>query len=109
MLYPDIRLILEHRATAFALFVKSQRKWTSPPTKPESISSFKDRLKEFGYSVDHILPHGSYLMNMGNPDRSVGSPRYYTYKDKCDECAERNARSLTSASLMNSSDVKSSD
>ena len=78
MLYPDIRLILEHRATAFALFVKSQRKWTSPPTKPESISSFKDRLGEFGYSADHILPHGSYLMNMGNPDKYVDSPQKHT-------------------------------
>lgn len=59
---------LECRATAFALFVKSQRKWTSPPTKPESIASFKSRLKDFGYSTEHILPHGSYLVNMGNPD-----------------------------------------
>lgn len=61
----------QHRATAFALFLKSQRKWTAPPFKPESISLFKDRLREFGYSPDHILPHGSYLVNLGNPDECV--------------------------------------
>lgn len=55
-------------ANAFALFLKSQRKWSSPPLTNESISLFKSRLKEYDYAAKFILPHGSYLINLGNPD-----------------------------------------
>ncbi|KAL1677425.1 xylose isomerase-like protein [Schizophyllum commune] len=55
-------------ANAFGLFVKSQRKWDSADLKDTSISLFAERLREHGYSPEHILPHGSYLVNLGNPD-----------------------------------------
>ncbi|KAF8828795.1 hypothetical protein HHX47_DHR3000191 [Lentinula edodes] len=55
-------------ANAFALFLKSQRKWISPPLTESSISLFKSRMKELSYNPKHILPHGSYLINLGNPD-----------------------------------------
>lgn len=55
-------------ANAFALFLKSQRKWSSPPLTEASISLFKSRLKEYDYAPKFILPHGSYLINLGNPD-----------------------------------------
>lgn len=58
-------------ANAFALFVKSQRKWTSPLLTQESIELFKSRLSEFNYHPDLVLPHGSYLINIGNPDKWV--------------------------------------
>lgn len=58
-------------ANAFALFLKSQRRWTSPPLTATSISSFKARMKEFGYPSRMILPHGSYLINLGNIDAYV--------------------------------------
>lgn len=57
-----------HRANAFALFVKSQRKWSSPPLTDENVASFKARMNEFGYDPTHVLPHGSYLINLANPD-----------------------------------------
>ena len=59
------------RANAFALFLKSQRKWTSPNLTERSIEAFKARLREFGYAPDLVLPHGSYLINLGNPDEFV--------------------------------------
>jgi AP endonuclease-1 len=59
------------RADAFALFLKSQRKWSGPPMSEDSVDLFKRRLKEFGYDPAHILPHGSYLVNLGNPDAYV--------------------------------------
>lgn len=61
----------EYRAESFALFLKSQRKWTSKDLTPASIASFKARVKTFGYDMSQILPHGSYLVNLGNPDQSV--------------------------------------
>lgn len=68
-------VIRHHRANAFALFVKSQRKWSSPPLADESVASFKERMKEFGYDPKYILPHGSYLINLGNPDTYVPNMR----------------------------------
>ena len=59
------------RANAFAIFLKSQRKWTSPDLKPSSIDMFKERMKDYGYSNGVVLPHGSYLINLGNPDPYV--------------------------------------
>ena len=55
-------------ANAFALFVKSQRKWDAPPLRAENIEAFKRRMQDLGYSSKYVLPHGSYLINLGNPD-----------------------------------------
>lgn len=66
--------MLSIRANAFALFLKSQRKWISPPLTEGSIKKFKARMDEHKYSPDVILPHGSYLINLGNPDKYVPCP-----------------------------------
>lgn len=55
-------------AKAFALFTRNQRQWKSAPLPEKSIALFKERCKEFGYEAKHILPHDSYLINLGNPD-----------------------------------------
>ena len=55
-------------ATAFALFTKNQRQWKAAPLTAESIALFKERCEEFGYTPRQILPHDSYLINLGNPD-----------------------------------------
>ena len=55
-------------ANAFALFSRNQRQWTSPPLKEEEITAFKAALADSGIQPEHILPHDSYLINLGNPD-----------------------------------------
>ena len=55
-------------ATAFALFTKNQRQWFSAPLNEKSIISFKENLEKSGISVDYVLPHDSYLINLGSPD-----------------------------------------
>ena len=55
-------------AKAFALFTRNQRQWKSSPLTKKSISLFKERCEEFGYSAEHILPHDSYLINLGHPE-----------------------------------------
>ena len=55
-------------AKAFALFTRNQRQWKSSPLTKKSISLFKERCEEFGYEAKHILPHDSYLINLGHPD-----------------------------------------
>ncbi len=55
-------------ADAFALFTKSQRQWTAPPLKEEDIQLFKSAVFRLGFDPRQILPHASYLINLGNPD-----------------------------------------
>ncbi len=54
-------------ATAFALFTKNQRQWVAKPLSDESIASFKEQCLKLGYTPSQILPHDSYLINLGNP------------------------------------------
>ncbi|MBR4646037.1 MAG: deoxyribonuclease IV [Bacteroidales bacterium] len=55
-------------ATAFALFTKNQRQWFSAPLSEKSIAAFKENLEKSGISTDYVLPHDSYLINLGSPD-----------------------------------------
>jgi deoxyribonuclease IV len=55
-------------AKAFALFTKNQRQWKSAPLSATSISSFKANCERYGYSPAQILPHDSYLINLGHPE-----------------------------------------
>ena len=55
--------------TAFALFTKNQRQWFTSPLTEESIALFKSRCAEYGFTPCQILPHDSYLINLGSPDK----------------------------------------
>lgn len=59
---------VEIGANAFALFTKNQRQWKAPPLKAENIEKFKRFCLAHQISSDHILPHDSYLINLGNPE-----------------------------------------
>ncbi len=54
-------------AKAFALFTKNQKQWFSKKLTEKNISEFKENCEKFGYKPEHILPHDSYLINLGNP------------------------------------------
>ena len=55
-------------ATAFGLFTKNQRQWMAEPLSASRVSDFVRNCELAGYTADHILPHVSYLINLGNPD-----------------------------------------
>lgn len=55
-------------ANAFALFTKNQRQWAAKPLSDEAIVAFKKACKQYGFGPDQILPHDSYLINLGHPD-----------------------------------------
>jgi len=58
-------------ANAFALFTRNQRSWTSKPLNESEIHSFRDLLKERGFDPHYVLPHDSYLINLGSPDEET--------------------------------------
>ena len=55
-------------ATAFALFTKNQRQWLAPALTQEQIAVFRNAMVEAGYEAKQILPHDSYLINLGHPE-----------------------------------------
>lgn len=57
-------------ATGFALFTKNQRQWKAKPLTEDSIKSFKEACVQYGYSMDAIIPHDSYLINLGHPEKA---------------------------------------
>lgn len=70
------------------MFTKSQRKWDSSPLTQESIDSFKKRLKDFDYDPKHVLPHGNYLINLGNPDKDKREKSYACFVDDLKRCEQ---------------------
>jgi len=56
-------------ATGFALFTKNQRQWTAKPLTEENIEGFKNKCEKFGYNMDMVMPHDSYLINLGHPEK----------------------------------------
>lgn len=57
----------ELEATAFALFTKNQRQWRAAPLAEDVIEKFKLACEKYGYTSAQILPHDSYLINLGHP------------------------------------------
>ena len=75
-------------ASAFALFTKNQRQWTASPLKDESISKFKENCKKCGYTADMILPHDSYLINLGQPDAEKRKQSLNAFIDEMTRCRQ---------------------
>lgn len=75
-------------AKAFAFFTKNQRQWFASPYKEENIVNFKERCKKFGYSPDYILPHSSYLINLGNPTEDGLKKSRQAFFDEMQRCEQ---------------------
>ncbi|MDZ7633094.1 MAG: deoxyribonuclease IV [Bacteroidales bacterium] len=75
-------------AKAFAFFTKNQRQWVSPPLTRKSIDSFRNNCEKYGYKPFQILPHDSYLINLGAPDpENLGRSRY-AFNDEMKRCEQ---------------------
>lgn len=70
-------------ATAFALFTKNQRQWVAPALKAEQIEAFRRACEEGGYTPAQILPHDSYLINLGHPEREHSRSRAQPFSTRC--------------------------
>ena len=75
-------------ATAFALFTKNQRQWVSPPLTAKSIEAFKANCEQVGITADHILPHDSYLINLGQPEAEALEKSRRAFLDEMQRCEQ---------------------
>ncbi|MDP8051575.1 deoxyribonuclease IV [Pasteurella atlantica] len=77
---------VEIGANAFALFTKNQRQWKAAPLKVENIEKFKRFCQAHHFSADQILPHDSYLINLGNPDAENLAKSREAFIDEMQRC-----------------------
>ena len=75
-------------ATAFALFTKNQKQWMAPPLSEKSIELFKQRCEEYGFKAAHILPHDSYLINLGSPEAEPLAKSRAAFLDEMQRCEQ---------------------
>lgn len=74
-------------AEAFALFTKNQKRWEGAPLTEEGIAEFKKNLTASGIPPEQVLPHNSYLINIGNPDPEKRRRSIDSLKDEVRRCA----------------------
>jgi deoxyribonuclease-4 len=73
-------------AKAFAMFTKNQRQWVAKPYDDETIKKFKDNLALSKIELKHILPHDSYLINLGHPDIQKREKSLNAFCDEIKRC-----------------------
>jgi deoxyribonuclease-4 len=75
-------------ATAFALFTKNQRQWVANPLTAESIEAFKNNCEKYGFKPHQILPHDSYLINLGHPEQAALQKSRDAFLDEMQRCEQ---------------------
>ena len=81
-------------ANAFALFTKNQRQWISKPLSEESIRLFKENCDKYGFQPEYILPHDSYLINLGHPEEEGLNKSRAAFLDEMQRCEQLGLRLL---------------
>ncbi|KAI9673906.1 MAG: hypothetical protein M1817_002112 [Caeruleum heppii] len=72
---------------AFALFLKSQRKWENPALQDEHATQFHANCREHAYeAASHVLPHGSYLVNLAQKEPDKATQAYDCFLDDLKRC-----------------------
>jgi len=75
-------------AKAFALFTKNQRQWKAKPLSLKSIAEFKINLDNVGIKPEHVLPHDSYLINLGHPEAEKLEKSRDAFIDELQRCEQ---------------------
>lgn len=75
-------------AKAFALFTKNQRQWVSAPLSEKSIEQFRANCKKYGFEPWQILPHDSYLINLGHPEDEGLDKSRLAFVDEMQRCEQ---------------------
>jgi len=75
-------------AKAFALFTKNQRQWVSAPLTAKSIELFRENCLKYGFKPQHILPHDSYLINLGHPEKEPLEKSRAAFLDEMQRCEQ---------------------
>lgn len=75
-------------ATAFALFTKNQRRWEAKPLSKDDIQKFKSNCQKYNFNSAQILPHDSYLINLGHPEPEALAKSRKAFDDEIQRCEQ---------------------
>lgn len=75
-------------ARAFALFTKNQRQWSAKPLTQENIEEFKKNCTKYGFSMNCVMPHDSYLINLGHPEGPKLEKSRNAFLDEVQRCEQ---------------------
>ncbi len=75
-------------AKAFALFTKNQRQWKAKPFTGDNIEKFRQNCEDAGYLPEHVLPHDSYLINLGHPEKEGLEKSRDAFLDEMQRCEQ---------------------
>lgn len=75
-------------ARAFALFTKNQRQWFSSPLSQSAITAFRNNCEKFDFKPFQILPHDSYLINLGHPEKEPLAKSRDSFLDEMQRCEQ---------------------
>ena len=75
-------------AKAFALFTRNPSRWVSKPISEREAEMFKENCEKYGYSPSVILPHDSYLINLGQPDEEKLAKSRESFLDEFNRCEQ---------------------
>jgi len=75
-------------ANAFALFTKNQRQWQAPPLSTQTIDAFRAACEAGGFLPEQILPHDSYLINLGHPEPEGLAKSREAFLDELQRCEQ---------------------
>ncbi|CAM8676297.1 deoxyribonuclease IV [Leclercia sp. M-A074-M] len=78
----------EIEATAFALFTKNQRQWRAVPLTTQVIDEFKAACEKYHFSPGQILPHDSFLINLGHPVQEALDKSRAAFLDEVQRCEQ---------------------
>ncbi|MBU1658571.1 deoxyribonuclease IV [bacterium] len=73
-------------AKAFALFTKNQKRWDAKALDTTTIDKFKKGLEKSGILPKHVLPHDSYLINLGHPEVEKREKSMAAFLDEVQRC-----------------------
>ena len=75
-------------ATAFALFTKNQRQWRAAALSGATINAFKAACEKHRFGPGQILPHDSYLINLGHPVAEALEKSREAFIDEMQRCEQ---------------------
>lgn len=73
-------------AKGFALFTKNQRQWNAKPLENSVIDKFHFNMEKLGYKSNQILPHDSYLINLGSPEADKREKSLNAFINEVERC-----------------------
>ena len=72
---------------AWALFLKNQKQWKNPPLDDAHKTLFHAGCKEHSFASDrHVLPHGSYLVNLAQKEKDKATQAFGSFIDDLKKC-----------------------